>query len=122
LGIGNEDFYIYSKLPEQVKSKKKREREDESNTPATPTNDANMDHMQYSLVQQQERLNNVEKQLQSLQNIPRLDETLLNQILTEITNIGVKQEEFHKNTMQELQALKRSFLELKQALEKQQKI
>jgi hypothetical protein len=114
--ISDEQFYMYSKIPENVKLKKQqqqggqapqRRNSDEDltpkDTPPTPfrseesqpatnstTTSSVNSPIDFMLSQQQERLENVEKSLQGLQS--RSDNQTLQRLIESIQQIGNKQE------------------------------
>ncbi|KAL0477755.1 nuclear pore complex protein NUP153 [Acrasis kona] len=118
---GNEEFYVYSKVPEQVRNKKKRDREEQDIDvdKDPPSVDSTSPPLNVQTLQvQNDRLTNIEKEVASLRVAPTYNEDLLVKVLSEVNGLAIKQDENHKTQMNALLTLQSSMEEMKELMKK----
>lgn len=101
---------MYSKIPEQVRSKMKKE-ESTTSSVERPVDVGNVHAAM--ITQNSERLTNIEKEIQTLQNIPRVSKQMTNELLEQVNMLIVKQDENHRNQVNTLKNVNSKLEEIK---------
>ncbi len=104
---------MFSKLPEKIKAKKRKERDKEEKEGSDTSSAETPSDISTALHEQSKRLSDIEESLQSLQQSSPLDEELLQTVVDAVVSVANRQEENHTIQTNLLNTLREEMEELK---------